>query len=165
MLLASYPSSIINQKMNGYSRISGDTSHKSRSMVLTPFPQTPKASRNTDTVGKAEAEAEAEEGKKRKDEGDDKGERFGVILGRSASVSSSASGFQVTLKRTFSMRRPSSVSERYCRIHDQYTAIASPSPPIGDHEIDADVIMGTRRSKKKQRGGKILKACKRILGL
>ena len=50
-----------------------------------------------------------------------------MVLGRSVSVSSSsslsASGFQMTVKRTFSMRRSSSVSERHCRIHDQYMAL------------------------------------------
>ncbi|KAG4937849.1 hypothetical protein GLYMA_16G002700v4 [Glycine max] len=79
---------------------------------------------------------------------DHEGERFGVILGRSASVSSS-SQFQ----RAFSMTRSSSVSERYRRIHDQEDTPITTSPSIA--------------SKKKQRGGanKILKACKRLLRL
>ena len=169
--------------MNGYSKISAGTAHKSRSIDFSDFfsfPQTPKPSSrkiaSTTHTATAIPEEEPEPNNlqvkktkthnssreaEREDEGGN-GERFGVILGRSGSVSS-ASGFQATVKRAFSMRRSSSVSERYCRIHDQYMAIASPIG-IGD-EIDGDGI-GTRRSmKKKHRGGKILKACKRLLGL
>ncbi|KAG5107186.1 hypothetical protein AAZX31_16G002300 [Glycine max] len=82
---------------------------------------------------------------------DHEGERFGVILGRSASVSSSSSSSQ--FQRAFSMTRSSSVSERYRRIHDQEDTPITTSPSIA--------------SKKKQRGGanKILKACKRLLRL
>lgn len=142
--------------MNGYSRISADdtTSHKSRSMDFSDVSQTPpKASCRNSGPSKPEVEE-----RKKEDEGDNKGERFGVILGRSASVScSAASGFQVAMKRAFSMRRSSSVSERYCRIHDQFTAITS---PIQDHEVET-----TRTSNKKHRGAKILKACKRLLRL
>ncbi|KAK7412009.1 hypothetical protein VNO78_03455 [Psophocarpus tetragonolobus] len=93
----------------------------------------------------AEAEAEAEEGMRN-------GERFGVILARSASSSSSSSSrFHVTMKKAFStrMRRSSSVSERYCRIHDQHTPMTSPIPD--HHQISNNK--------------KILKACKRLLRL
>jgi len=138
---------------NGYGRISSasDTTHKPRSMdhSTSPFPQTQKQ-----PVTTTQSSRKVEDGK---------GEIFGVILGRSASVStrsSSASGvFEVTMKRAFSMGRSSSVSERYCRIHD--TAIASPIEDDDDDEVE-----GTARSKE-ERGVrmkiKILKACKRLL--
>ncbi|RDX97604.1 hypothetical protein CR513_19599, partial [Mucuna pruriens] len=80
------------------------------------------------------------------------GERFGVILGRSVSLSSSSSTSSSSLKRAFSMRRSSSVTERYSRIHEEedYTEITSPIP--------------TSVNKKHTSGGaKILKACKRLL--
>ncbi|BAT86721.1 hypothetical protein VIGAN_05002400 [Vigna angularis var. angularis] len=118
---------------NGYGRIGSETTHKARSMdhATTPFPQTQKAPPTTTSESPRRVE-------------DGKGEIFGVILGRSASVStsfSSASGaFEVTMKRAFSMGRSSSVSERYCRIHD--TAIASPIEDDDDDEVE-----GTARSK------------------
>ncbi|KAK7328330.1 hypothetical protein VNO77_22434 [Canavalia gladiata] len=88
--------------MNGYSKISSGTG----SMDFISLPQTPKASANK---------------REDNDEGVN-GERFGVILGRSGSVSS-ASGFQATfMKRAFSMRRSSSVSER---IHNHRNAVKS----------------------------------------
>ncbi|CAK8530133.1 unnamed protein product [Lathyrus sativus] len=137
--------------MNGYSKIGSTTTtttnHKSRSVDFSDifsFSQTPKPIGNsTATVVPSVNE----------------GEKFGVILGRSCSVSSSsssASGFQATLKRAFSGRRCSSVSERYCRIHDQNMVIAS------DEFIKEDAH--DLPNKKKQRGGKILKVCKRLFG-
>ncbi|XVE48547.1 hypothetical protein DITRI_Ditri01bG0010300 [Diplodiscus trichospermus] len=87
---------------------------------------------------------------------------FGPKLTRSSSISS-AYAIQTAVKRAFSMRRYSSVSERYCRIHDQSVTLAS---PFDDEELD---ITGTRRSvkhlKKKNSRGKILKAWKKLLGL
>jgi len=172
--------------MNGYSKInnSSDSTHKPRSIDFSDFfsfPQTRKKLmiRNTSPVIKrtedptqikeskaqnsstAQRKREKEEGDEEKDE---TGERFGVVLGRCASVSSasasscssSASGIQA-MKRAFSLRRSSSVSEGYCRIHDQLMALAS---PVGDDET-----FGRRSVKKKQKGGKILRACKRLLGL
>lgn len=100
------------------------------------------------------------------------GEKFGghVKLSRnssvSASASASASALHSAVKRAFSMRRSSSVSERYCRIHDQSVTLASPI----DDEEDYAVEMGRTRSmkilKKKNNGrNKILKVCKKIFGL
>jgi hypothetical protein len=142
--------------MNGYSKIGSSTTttstHKStRSIDFFSFPppqaQTPKPIRNLPPTTQRE----------------DQGERFGVILGRSSSVSnssssssSSASGFQATMKRTFSVRRSSSVTDRYCRIHDQSMAIASDELDE-DNNINNKTNRGTR--------GKILKACKRLFGL
>ncbi|KAJ4717480.1 Phospho-N-acetylmuramoyl-pentapeptide-transferase [Melia azedarach] len=84
----------------------------------------------------------------------------------SASASASASALHSAVKRAFSMRRSSSVSERYCRIHDQSVTLASPI----DDEEDYAVEMGRTRSmkilKKKNNGrNKILKVCKKIFGL
>jgi len=143
--------------MNAYSKIGGSSSstHKSRSIDFSDFfsfPQTPKPVRRKAVPPTKHEEESAHNGCPPQSESkkEDEGERFGVILGRSCSVSSSSSGFQATMKRAFSIRRSSSVSERYCRIHDQSMAIAS------DHELE---------KKRQIRGGKILKACKRLLGL
>ncbi|XP_022762752.1 uncharacterized protein LOC111308584 [Durio zibethinus] len=94
---------------------------------------------------------------------DDQEGTDGVICGpklrRNSSVSS-AYALQAAVKRAFSMRRSSSVSERYCRIHDQSVTLAS---PFDDEELD---ITGRRRSvKKKKNRGKILKAWKKLFGL
>ncbi|XP_048443333.1 uncharacterized protein LOC125478779 [Pyrus x bretschneideri] len=106
------------------------------------------------------------------------GERFGthVMHKRSSSVSSFSSsasasatglglglGFQSALKGAFSsMRRSSSVSERYCRIHDQSATTALTSSIDGNEEDDED-HQATRSTKKKHKGGgKILKVCKRF---
>ncbi|PPD95241.1 hypothetical protein GOBAR_DD07747 [Gossypium barbadense] len=73
---------------------------------------------------------------------------------------------QAAVKRAFPMRRSSSVSESYCRIHDQYVTLA---PPLDDD--DESDITGTRRSVRKKnnnyknRRDKILKAWKKIFGL
>ncbi|KAF7842792.1 hypothetical protein G2W53_005090 [Senna tora] len=64
------------------------------------------------------------------------------------------------MKRAFSMRRSSSVSERYCRIHDQYMALGE---GFGG-EIGGGGG-GRRSAKKKEKGSKILRACKRLFGL
>ncbi|KAM1316813.1 hypothetical protein TB2_019823 [Malus domestica] len=106
------------------------------------------------------------------------GERFGthVMHKRNSSVSSFSSsasasatglglglGLQSALKGAFSsMRRSSSVSERYCRIHDQSATTALTSSIDGNEEDDED-HQATRSTKKKHKGGgKILKVCKRF---
>lgn len=136
--------------MNGYSKInnvtgSGDSSHKSRSIdfsdMFSSFPQTPKQSKNKNSSSD--------------DDESGRGEQFGVILGRSTSVSSSSSSSAPAgMKRTFSVRRSSSVSDqRYCRIHDHYNMAI----------INGDETTDIVDQKKKHRGGKILRACKRFL--
>ncbi|GLT77323.1 hypothetical protein SLA2020_489210 [Shorea laevis] len=88
----------------------------------------------------------------------------GPKLTRNSSVSS-AYALQAAVKRTFSMRRSSSVSERYCRIHDQ--SMIWETAPFDDEE-EADDTLGTARSaekKKKPSRGKILKAWKKLFGL
>ncbi|KAL2342267.1 hypothetical protein Fmac_010207 [Flemingia macrophylla] len=107
----------VNKEMNGYYRISGDRRRRWKDLRR---------------QGK---------GPQHEHEGEGDGERFGVILGRSASVSSSSSS--AAMKRAFSMRRSSSVTERYCRIHHIATHAETTS---------------------EKGSAKILKACKRIFG-
>nr|AFK43595.1 unknown [Lotus japonicus] len=183
--------------MKGYSKISttSGATHKSRSIdfsdLLSSFPQTPKARTKTKSTSTAhtaklpedeeqpnyiyantrEGEAEGTDKTSR----DENGERFGVILGRSGSISSATStGFQATMKRAFSMRRSSSVSDKYCRIHDQFivnVASSSSSSPVTvrDHYDDDNnntiADRSTNNNKHRGGGGKILRACKRLLRL
>ncbi|KAK8522387.1 hypothetical protein V6N13_115357 [Hibiscus sabdariffa] len=86
-------------------------------------------------------------------------------LRRNSSVSSAyALQLQAAVKRAFSMRRSCSVSESYCRIHDQYVTLTS---PLDEDEVSD--ITGTKRSannnKKKNTRDKILKAWKKIFRL
>lgn len=94
--------------------------------------------------------------------------RFGMAkLSRNRSVSVNTSSYNMfkiekqstnAVKRVFSMRRSSSVSERYCRIHDQAVTVKSPL-----HD-DEDVHSTTSVKKKnKYSSSSILKACKRLL--
>ncbi|CAN4110731.1 unnamed protein product [Withania somnifera] len=99
----------------------------------------------------------------------------GVELRRACSVSSSASANRFRLerqgskntttsfqsvKRAFSMRRSSSVSDKYSRIHNQGFTISS---PILDDVAEA--YQGLEKKKKKNASGRILKACKRLFGI
>lgn len=96
--------------------------------------------------------------------------RFGMAkLSRNRSVSVNTSSFNMfkiekqstnAVKRVFSMRRSSSVSERYCRIHDQTVTVKSPL-----HDDDEDVHSISVKKKKKYSSSSILKACKRLLGI
>ncbi|KAJ8572646.1 hypothetical protein K7X08_009157 [Anisodus acutangulus] len=98
----------------------------------------------------------------------------GVKLSRACSVSSAkrlrlerqgstttTSSFQ-SVKRVFSMRRSSSVSEKYCRIHDQGFTISS---PVLDDVAEAHEGIEKKKKKKKNGSGRILKACKRLFGI
>ncbi|MCD9646068.1 hypothetical protein HAX54_035592 [Datura stramonium] len=80
-------------------------------------------------------------------------------LERQGSKSTTTSSFQ-SVKRVFSMRRSSSVSEKYCRIHDQGFTISS---PILDDVAEAHENM--EKKEKKSGSGRILKACKRLFGI
>ncbi|XAR56297.1 hypothetical protein NMG60_11036731 [Bertholletia excelsa] len=98
------------------------------------------------------------------------GDKLDVTLGRNRSVSSTTShrlSFQGTvalqnaMRKAFSMRRSSSVSERYGRIYDQCDErLLLPFGDEGDGEDEK-----RRKKKQKRRSGRILKACKRIFGL
>ncbi|KAA0060595.1 hypothetical protein E5676_scaffold18G00790 [Cucumis melo var. makuwa] len=86
-----------------------------------------------------------------------------ATLSRNSSVSSSVSGFQSAVKRALSMRRSSSVAERYCRIHDQFATFAS---PIEDDELEGGdskergKLGGSaiKKKKKTNAAGKIVRA-------
>ncbi|XP_065871699.1 uncharacterized protein [Euphorbia lathyris] len=91
---------------------------------------------------------------------------------RNSSVSSSGShSLHSAVKKAFSIRRSTSVSDRYCRIHDQSSALPSPTTHHYDVEADADLdtdadgfVNKSRSVKKKNTRGRILKACKKLIG-
>ncbi|KAL7002045.1 hypothetical protein U1Q18_003195 [Sarracenia purpurea var. burkii] len=103
----------------------------------------------------------------------------GGILTRNFSVSSSSSSSTAAyshrftlqysaVKRAISMRRSSSVSERYFRIHDQCVTLdSSIDGDGGDQGMEARSVKKKKKMMMKQQstGGKILKVCKRIFGL
>ncbi|OVA03758.1 hypothetical protein BVC80_8847g1 [Macleaya cordata] len=107
------------------------------------------------------------------------GERFGVILSRNYSVSSFSTSktqklnnassekshkkptLQCAVRRAFSMRKSSAVSEDYCRIPDQFDPISSPTEEDDEHHLN----INTGSKKKKNNRSKILKVCKGLLGL
>ena len=184
--------------MKGYAKIntvnnmdntSTMSSHKSRSIDfsdLPSFPQTPKSIKNALYANPAATpkapsnqstnisnDCKEEDGEEMDQNGSvERAEVFGnAMLRRNCSVSS-AYGLQSAVKRVFSMRRSSSVSERYCRIHDQSVTLASPIYDYSEEQQGRDMMrdeVGTMRSanKKKQIRGstKIIKACKRFLGI
>ncbi|KAJ7946568.1 Cytosolic Fe-S cluster assembly factor nar-1 [Quillaja saponaria] len=147
--------------MNGYSKINVLNSHKSRSIdfsEICPFPQTPNPTSKPEEINQIKNTKTQNYSTDQKEVEVENGESSGVVLSKSGSISSSASGFQSAMNRVFPMRRSSSVSDRYSRIHDQHMAITS---PIKDDRVEET----TRSTKKKNRGRKILKVCKRLFGL
>lgn len=156
--------------MNSYSKMKAFRTSKSRSVdfseLLPSFPaQTPKP---IPKAGVEEARPEDSSCSEREKDDSSDGERFGAILGRSSSVSTASNRFRFDgqknariVKRVFSMRRSSSVSERYCRIHDQSVTLSS---QVDDDE-DSVQGMGSAKEKKKKKGVNIFRACKRLLGL
>ncbi|KAK2662224.1 hypothetical protein Ddye_000798 [Dipteronia dyeriana] len=152
--------------MNGYSRMKIIGTTKSRSLDfsdLVSFPQsqtsTSKTTQNPKTkvqepnnqIKKPATKQQQEEEEEDHHQQGNVGDNGFYSLSRTRSVSSASA-----VKRALSMRRSSSVSERYCRIHDQSLAFA-PSP-IDDHE-DQDV---KKKKKKHNTCNKILKACKKL---
>ncbi|GAV63267.1 hypothetical protein CFOL_v3_06787 [Cephalotus follicularis] len=170
--------------MRGYSKMKSIGTSRSNSAHFTDFvsvPQTTKShitspnptfkaqeseesnkiknpeTNNTNIIQYAFMEQEAEDGV-------NKGESFGVKLQRNSSISSpstSSSSLQIAVKRAFSMRRSCSVSESYCRIHDQSVTLASPF----DDQVDTLETTKSVKKKKKHTRGKILEACKRLFGM
>ncbi|KAJ8768022.1 hypothetical protein K2173_020962 [Erythroxylum novogranatense] len=149
--------------MNGYTEISFiGNRNRSKSIDFSEFPA-PKTfspvnpKHLSDGIGfkSTQRDSMPEEGKERN------GERFGPKLMRNSSVSSSS--LQSAVKRAFSMKRSSSVSERYCRIHDQTVSLTCDEE--GEGEGEGDTVARTRSVKKNHSRGRILKACKRLLGL
>ncbi|KAF5202985.1 hypothetical protein FRX31_007430 [Thalictrum thalictroides] len=170
--------------MNGYSKIRFVSTAKSKSVDFTDVfspPQTPKPITNTDSSPVSQTQTQTQQPTKesknkgvhdpisRKENEDDVGKRFGVILSRNCSTSSTASqrfktdkqntSLESAVMRAFSMRRSTSVSEGYCRIYDQNDpTLCSPT------DDDAHLNM-QRKSKKKRRGNKILRVCKSLFGM
>ncbi|KAL8061251.1 hypothetical protein ABFX02_02G075200 [Erythranthe guttata] len=76
---------------------------------------------------------------------------------RNSSVSCSKSRHvSSSVKKVFSMRRSSSVSERYCRIHDQHVTLVDEGFEFGRNN--------TNTTNNNKRGG-IFKLCKRVFGI
>ncbi|XP_010448583.1 PREDICTED: uncharacterized protein LOC104731028 [Camelina sativa] len=87
-------------------------------------------------------------------------------LSRNRSVS--ASGQAVPSPMKMSMRRSSSVSERYCRIYDQSSATTWPLPFHEEDEDEDDDKEKAVHKKKKSSSIKkkaFVKACKRFFGI
>ncbi|EYU26466.1 hypothetical protein ABFS82_02G074500 [Erythranthe guttata] len=79
---------------------------------------------------------------------------------RNSSVSCSKSRHvSSSVKKAFSMRRSSSVSERYCRIHDQHVTLADERFEFGRNNTNTNNTNNTNK-----RGG-IFKLCKRVFGI
>ncbi|KAG6780018.1 hypothetical protein NC652_012186 [Populus alba x Populus x berolinensis] len=170
-------------KMSGYSKIKIFGAANSRSMDLSDlslaFPEPTKSNTSTslehqesetkiinqdiDTMnvirsGTTSATTQDSLSVLEDDQENDVEERFSMKLRRNPSVSSSASA----VKKAFSMRRSTSVSEGYCRIHNQSMPSAS---PIHDEDDTLDTMKSTRSAKKKHSRGRILGACKKLFGL
>ncbi|KAF8404314.1 hypothetical protein HHK36_009197 [Tetracentron sinense] len=167
--------------MNGYSKIKYVSTTKSRSIDFSDLfspPHTPKpiSSQSPNLTYKTQENKEINNINTKntntndffteQENEDGVGERFGVILSRNCSVSSTSSNrikaekqnpatLQSAVRRAFSMRRSSSISEGYCRIHDQSEPVSS--------LIDDDGL-NTKQTRSKKKRGKILKACKRLFG-
>ncbi|CAN1143697.1 hypothetical protein LINPERHAP2_LOCUS13730 [Linum perenne] len=95
-------------------------------------------------------------------------------LRRNSSVSSAATHLKKRAISSFSfsssnMRRSSSVSERYCRIHDQSSVFLPPQPCSSPTHYDTqkmdDPVSPSRSVKKKLSKSGIVRACKKMLGL
>lgn len=157
--------------MNGYSKINSSSKAQLTKFGSIDYPDGDTHKRSPNPTSKTQP---TQQSKTHEDFPDQKPEEkgiedvFGMVLHRSYSVSTSCSkrfksenpsSLQSTLRRAFSMKRSSSVSERYCRIHDQSDYHFSPPPNDGA----AINMMQQTRSKKKKRG--ILKACKCLFGL
>ncbi|KAL5714117.1 hypothetical protein ACHQM5_016122 [Ranunculus cassubicifolius] len=106
-----------------------------------------------------------------KEDEDGVGKRFGMILSRNFSTNSTASqrfkadkqntNIQSAVKRAFSMRRSTSVSEGYCRIYDHSDpTLCSPIDDDNDANFDMQV-----KIKKKKKGSRILRVCKSLFGM
>lgn len=175
------------RKMNGYysrMRATRSSSHKSRSLDFsdllhfsseTDNPSTGESRESTRIKGNPGQNAEVDDrglldSSLRLGKPVIGGESFRVVqrLSRSCSMASKrfsrrlerqSIGAQCSaVKRAFSMRRSSSVSERYCKIHDQ--------SKMDYEEDDAPDMTGSMKKikNKKRGGGKIFKACKGFLG-
>ncbi|GMI87894.1 hypothetical protein HRI_002458700 [Hibiscus trionum] len=168
--------------MNGYSyskikvEVAGNESSISMEssppdLVPIPDPETPKPTSNPtpnpikNSNPDTQCPSEQEDDARTEGKANGGGEKMSAdpTLKRNSSVSSAyALQLQAAVKRAFSMRRSCSVSESYCRIHDQYVTLTSPLD-----EDEASDISGTKGSAKKKNNtrDKILKAWKKIFKL
>ncbi|KAG6577366.1 uncharacterized protein LOC111435863 [Cucurbita moschata] len=174
---------------DSYSKIKAACKFKSRSIDysdLTSLPHSPRfnaaaavsnpnshdSNKNKTNRQHSRLPEEEEEEEEEEDEYGGEVSARAAALSRNNSVSSSVSGFHSAVKRALSMRRSSSVAERYCRIHDQFATLAS---PIDDDEMeDGDSkeerktggsVKKTKKKKKKNSAEKIVRACKRLFGI
>ncbi|XP_013597378.1 uncharacterized protein LOC106348935 [Brassica napus] len=84
-------------------------------------------------------------------------------LSRNRSVAASGQVLRSPMKTAMSMRRSSSVSERYCRIYDQ-SSVTFPLPfNEEDEENDKEGIHKKKSNKIKKKA--LVKACKRFFGI
>lgn len=143
-------------KMNGYSRIKGSASNRSKSLDFADLsltrstpPNLPKFKPTPDITKLKTAPDSIPE----HDEGG-AGEVFGVLLGRGGCVSDRAEeeGTAPVVKRSASIRRSASVTDGYSRIHHQS---AGDGGKCGDDRFSSHV-------KKK---GKFFRAFRRLFGL
>lgn len=149
--------------MSGYSKMSTDLTSKSRSVDLSDLtfsPPHPHENPDPTSIMGQQHRAQDHLPWLKQEEGEG-GESFGVILNRSCSSASQrfrggershgsrSTSLQSVVKRAFSMRKSSSVAEGYWRIHD-----------TGDGGKQ-EQQQGPSRKKR----GKILGACKRLLGI
>ncbi|KAJ0263367.1 Uncharacterized protein HA466_0037400 [Hirschfeldia incana] len=89
-------------------------------------------------------------------------------LSRNRSVAASGQVLHSPMKSVMSMRRSSSVSERYCRIYDQSTAtFPLPLNEEEDDEYEDDDNESMHKKKKSNNIKKkaFVKACKRLFGI
>ncbi|KAL6184076.1 hypothetical protein ACLB2K_045480 [Fragaria x ananassa] len=150
----------------GYSKINIDHSQNSRSMEFSDLGSKTQLESNLQMKNKLDQTSSNKQDDD--DEIQHQDRNFGngngshVVLKRNSVSSSSPSGFQSAVKGAISsMRRSSStVSERYSRIHDQSVTCVI---DLHDGE-ECNWGTTTRSDKKSHKGGKILKACKRLFG-
>ncbi|CAA3012911.1 Hypothetical predicted protein [Olea europaea subsp. europaea] len=92
------------------------------------------------------------------------GEIFGDVLNRNCFVPSHEDGaeksyIQTVVKRSFSLKRSSSVSEGYSRIHHQCDLTAANEEDDEEHMKNSN-----SQAKPMRKKGKILQACRRLFG-
>lgn len=164
-------------EMNGYTKIRLVSTTKSKSMDFSDVFSPPHAPKPVPKLSPTPAspiqdENEGTQTVHENGDGEGDGKTFGVILSRSCSTSSTVSkrfkadkqstaSIQSAVKRAFSMRRSTSVSEGYCRIYDHSDPTLG--SPVDDTD-DGNPSMQTNFRKKKK-GSKILRVCKSLFGM
>ncbi|CAH8363991.1 unnamed protein product [Eruca vesicaria subsp. sativa] len=85
-------------------------------------------------------------------------------LSRNRSVAASGKVLHSPMKTAMSMRRSSSVSERYCRIYDQ-SSVTFPLPFNEEDEDDDKERMHKKKKSNNIKKKAFVKACKRFFGI